>query len=78
MTKKVVAQGPPEHIRKQQQESASVSMDAMTANKSMEPNNEDDLFAVALGPRSPDDTKSPFSFSSAEIGAFAKIKGPER
>jgi len=71
-TKKVVAQAPPEHIRKQQ-ESTSVSMD-LTANKSVEPN-EDDLFAVALSPRSPDDTKSPFSFSSADIGALANVKG---
>ncbi|KAL2439005.1 hypothetical protein ABEF95_015421 [Exophiala dermatitidis] len=39
------------------------------------PDDNDDLFAVALSPRSPDLPKSPFSVSSAEVGAFAKIKG---
>ncbi|KIX07033.1 uncharacterized protein Z518_05010 [Rhinocladiella mackenziei CBS 650.93] len=72
-TKKVVAQAPPEAIRKQQEHSPSTSLDFVTKNSSE--TIEDDLFAVALSPRSPDGPKSPFSISSAEVGAFAKIKG---
>ena len=71
--KKVVAQDPPEHIRKQQQQAPTASMDFRVRR----PNEVkgDDLFAVALNPRSPDGPKSPFSISSAEAGAFTKIKG---
>lgn len=74
--KKIVAQAPPEHIRMQQgQTSVTASLNSITQpQKSNEPG-EDDLFAVALSPRSPDGPKSPFSISSAEAGAFAKIKG---
>lgn len=72
-TKKVVAQDPPEHIRKQQEQAPIASMD-FRAQRSTNPN-EDGLFAVALNPRSPDGPKSPFSISSAEAGAFAKIRG---
>ena len=71
-SKKIIAQGPPEYIRKQQ-ESRSSSLDVFSENPS-EPA-DDDLFAVALSPRSPDGPKSPFSLSSAEVGAFSKIKG---
>lgn len=70
--KKIVAQAPPDHIKKQQ-DSRTSSLDVFSDN----PSNpvDDDLFAVALSPRSPDDPKSPFSLSSAEVGAFSKIKG---
>ena len=72
--KKIVAQAPPEHIRKQQGKShGDTSLNSMT-RRSNEPA-EDDLFAVALSPRSLDGPKSPFSVSSAEAGAFAKTKG---
>lgn len=70
--KKMMAQAPPDHIRKQQ-ESRTSSLDVFSDNPS-EPI-DDDLFAVGLSPRSPDDPKSPFSLSSAEVGAFSKIKG---
>ena len=69
--RKIVPQGPPESIRRQQTSSSIASMDFMTKPD----NNEDDLFAVAMSPRSPDIPKSPFSFSSEDISAFAKIKG---
>ncbi|OAP62435.1 hypothetical protein AYL99_04638 [Fonsecaea erecta] len=75
--KKVVAQAPPDYIRKQQGQSpvtASLSAISQIAKPDEEPA-DDDLFAVALSPRSPDGPKSPFSISSAEVGAFAKIKG---
>lgn len=70
--KKVMAQAPPDHIKKQQ-ESRTSSLDVFSDNPS-EPI-DDDLFAVGLSPRSPDDPKSPFSLSSAEVGAFSRIKG---
>ncbi|KAK5045326.1 hypothetical protein LTR84_009432 [Exophiala bonariae] len=71
--KKIIAQAPPDHIRKQQ-ESRTSSLDVFSDNPS-QPIDDDDLFAVGLSPRSPDDPKSPFSLSSAEVGAFSKIKG---
>ncbi|OCT46742.1 hypothetical protein CLCR_02011 [Cladophialophora carrionii] len=75
--KKIVAQAPPEHIRKQQgiaQAAASLNSMTLPNNQPGEPG-EEDLFAVALSPRSPDGPKSPFSLSSGEVSAFAKIKG---
>ncbi len=73
--KKIVAQAPPEHIRKQQgQARSTASLNSMTRpGQPAEP--EDDLFAMALSPRSPDGPKSPFSLSSGEVSAFAKTKG---
>jgi len=71
--KKIIAQAPPDHIRKQQDSRAS-SLDVFSDNPPSQPV-DDDLFAVALSPRSPDGPKSPFSLSSAEVGAFSKIKG---
>jgi hypothetical protein len=77
--KKIVAQQVPESIRRQQEQGgqaqAGVSMNAVAAGQSQKASQEDDLFAVALSPRSPDGPKSPFSISSAEAGAFARIKG---
>lgn len=74
--KKVVAQAPPDYIRMQQEQTQATSLDFMSPPPKNEPL-EDDLFAVALSPRSPDVPKSPFSISSAEVGAFAKIKGAQ-
>ncbi|EXJ95850.1 hypothetical protein A1O1_00975 [Capronia coronata CBS 617.96] len=71
--KKMVAQDPPEHIKRQHEAPSSQSIDSL-AQKPKEPP-DDDLFAVALSPRSPDGPKSPFSISSAQVGAFSKIKG---
>lgn len=83
--KKVVAQLPPEYIK--QQQSQLTSLDFATSNGTMYEsqrniedatnNDSDDLFAIALSPRSPDDPKSPFSIPPSEIGAFSKIKGTQ-
>ncbi|KIW30567.1 uncharacterized protein PV07_06303 [Cladophialophora immunda] len=74
--KKIVAQAPPDFIRKQQGQSpATASLNSMSQAAKLDDPADDDLFAVALSPRSPDGPKSPFSISSAEVGAFAKIKG---
>jgi hypothetical protein len=69
--RRIVAQTPPISILQQQ---AGVnfapsldfvtSMPQSTTTTSDDP---DDLFAVALSPRSPEIAKSPFSFSSAEV-----------
>jgi hypothetical protein len=68
-------QTPPSHIVAQQTESQGnnsgmASMDAV-AEGAFAPKNvdddDDDLFAVTLSPRSPDMTKSPFSFSTKDI-----------
>lgn len=71
--KRVVVQGPPEHIKRQQGAAPSQSLDSF-AQKPKDPP-DDDLFAVALSPRSPGGPKSPFSISGAEGDAFAMIKG---
>ncbi|EXJ61361.1 uncharacterized protein A1O5_11919 [Cladophialophora psammophila CBS 110553] len=74
--RKVVAQAPPDYIRKQQGQSpATASLNSVGQTPKPDDPADDDLFAVALSPRSPDGPKSPFSISSAEVGAFAKIKG---
>ncbi|KAJ9605046.1 hypothetical protein H2200_010436 [Cladophialophora chaetospira] len=74
--KKIVAQAPPEHIRKQQgQPRGTSSLNSITHTGQPTDPAEDDLFAVALSPRSPDGPKSPFSLSSGEVSAFAKTKG---
>jgi hypothetical protein len=73
-TKRFVAQAPPAHIRRQQQQMAGTSLGSITRNPPTEPKG-DDLFAVALSPRTPGGPKSPFSMSSEEVGAFARLKG---
>jgi len=72
--RRIVAKAPPEYIKQQQTQSPTSSMDFIS-QQSVSDTTDDDLFAVALSPRSPEDPKSPFSISSAEAGAFAKIKG---
>ena len=69
--KRIVSQSPPDSVRRQQGLGAATfsSIATDTANK------DDELFAVAMSPRTPGDPKSPFSFSNAEVGAFSKIKG---
>jgi len=74
--RKIVSQSPPDHLRKQQMQSPPASL--MSQISWQNDKNEDDLFAVAMSPRSPGDPKSPFSLSSAEVGAFSKIKGEQR
>lgn len=82
--KRIVAQSPPDFLRQQQGELPAPSLAFLASNppqdrQSAQPQqsdpSEDDLFAVALSPRSPDGPKSPFSISSADVGAFATIKG---
>jgi hypothetical protein len=71
--RRMVAQSPPAAILQQQaaEESghslnfiSNISNSVSGGSTSDDP---DDLFAVALSPRSPDIAKSPFSFSSAEV-----------
>ncbi|RMZ88330.1 hypothetical protein DV736_g4435, partial [Chaetothyriales sp. CBS 134916] len=71
--RKILAHEPPESIRRQQTASSIASVDFVTQPDS----DSDDLFAVAIGPRSPDIPKSPFSFSSEDVGASSKRKADE-
>lgn len=71
--KRVVAQAPPASILRQQTVNESSPSLNFVSNLPPGPNNAttsddpDDLFAVALSPRSPEIAKSPFSFTSAEV-----------
>jgi hypothetical protein len=76
--RRMVAQAPPSSILQQQSAgSGAPSLDfisnlpsakAATHTATTDSDDpDDDLFAVALSPRSPDIAKSPFSFSSAEV-----------
>ncbi|KPI39628.1 uncharacterized protein AB675_3434 [Cyphellophora attinorum] len=71
--KRVVAHAPPASILRQQSGMEQTSsMDFLTSmptstDSVTTSDDPDDLFAVALSPRSPDLAKSPFSFSSAEV-----------
>ena len=69
--RRIVSQSPPDSIRRQQEIGAATfsSIPILAVNA------DDELFAVAMSPRTPGDPKSPFSFSNAEVGAFSKIKG---
>ncbi len=71
-TSRIKAQFPPDSV-KQQQSKSPASMDHVPQQANREP--ADDLFAKSLSPRSPDDPKSPFSFSSAETIPYAIVKG---
>lgn len=86
--KRIVSHAPPDSIRQAQSQSPAQSLAFMSqaspaSFKTKSPTSQainddpDDLFAVALSPRSPDDPKSPFSIPSSEVGAFAKIKGSQ-
>lgn len=70
-TSKMKAQFPPDHVV-QQQNTSPASMDYVPPRRGKEP--QDELFAKSLSPRSPDDPKSPFSFSSAETMPYSSIK----
>jgi len=76
---RTVAQKPPEHIVARQGDSRGTSrinsLDAVTddqVSKRDDNEMEDDLFAVKLSPRSPDMTKSPFSFTTRETAPWLK------
>ena len=70
-TSRIKAQFPPDSV-KQQQSKLPASMDYVTQQTNRDAG--DDLFAKSLSPRSPDDPKSPFSFSSAETIPYASIE----
>lgn len=79
---RVVAQSPPDHLLARQGDSIGGSrinsLDAVTSGTipSKEENaTEDDLFAVRMSPRSPEMTKSPFSFTSKDTAPW--LKGSE-
>ena len=81
---RAVAQSPPNHIIAQQNDalySSISSMDAIAAGESLSKDvveTEDELFAVKMSPRSPEMTKSPFSFSTNDTVPWAKgVQGNE-
>lgn len=74
--RRAVVQTPPSHIVAQQagsqgNNSGMASLDAVAdgafTQKNAADDEDDDLFAVTLSPRSPDMTKSPFSFSIKDV-----------
>ncbi|KAH8662915.1 hypothetical protein BGZ60DRAFT_432945 [Tricladium varicosporioides] len=76
---RIVAQNPPDHLLAIQGDSRGGSrinsLDAITSGHvpSKDDNgNEDDLFAVRMSPRSPEMTKSPFSFTSKDTAPWLK------
>ena len=71
--KTMTAANPPEHIRQQQQENSSSPFGYMPRQTKNEAEDES-LFAIALSPRTPDVSKSPFSFQSEDIAPYAKLK----
>ncbi|CAG8958671.1 hypothetical protein HYFRA_00011513 [Hymenoscyphus fraxineus] len=76
---RIVAQSPPDHLLARQADSLSGSrinsLDAITTGTvPVKEDNatEDDLFAVKMSPRSPEMTKSPFSFTSKDTAPWLK------
>jgi hypothetical protein len=68
VSKRIVAQAPPQSVLQQQAAEESNSLNFVTGiSRTQTSDDPDDLFAVALSPRSPDIAKSPFSFSTAEV-----------
>jgi hypothetical protein len=71
-TSRMVAQFPPDHIKLQQNQLPTPSLDGVSQSNDKDAG--DELFAKSLSPRSPDDPKSPFSFSSAEAMPLSNRK----
>jgi hypothetical protein len=69
---RMTAQFPPDHIKHQQSKLPTTSLDY--ASRTNDKDAADELFAKSLSPRSPDDPKSPFSFSSTERMPFSNRK----
>lgn len=71
--RRIAAQRPPDA---QQQSAGMASLNAFASgdNRSFsnEPDGEDDLFALPMSPRSPETTKSPFSFGSQDTMRYMK------
>jgi len=77
--RRAVAQNPPDRLTARQidsrQSSRINSLDAITsgqAPKKDDVETEDGLFAVKLSPRSPEMTKSPFSFAAKDTAPWLK------
>ncbi|ORX96078.1 hypothetical protein BCR34DRAFT_578888 [Clohesyomyces aquaticus] len=82
-TRKLAAHSPPPSVVAQQQEQARqpgmASLDALTAPSFQsrgsalpDDDNDDGLFALPISPRSPEMTKSPFSFGGNETAKYLK------
>lgn len=76
---RAVAQHPPDHLIAKQNDSQAGSrinsLDAVASGETIkrdEPETEDALFAVKLSPRSPEMTKSPFSFTAKDTAPWLK------
>ncbi|KAI5358901.1 hypothetical protein Slin14017_G111840 [Septoria linicola] len=78
--RKVVAQRPPESFAGQQWQqpggmgslNAFASGDVGMSQNAPDDNDEDDLFALPMSPRSPEMTKSPFSFAAQDTMKYLK------
>ena len=68
-TSRMMAQFPPDHIKLKQNKSPTTSLNYVSPSKTKD--HGDELFAKSLSPRSPDDPKSPFSFSPTETMPYA-------
>ena len=75
---RAVAQNPPDHLLARQVDSRGAgrisSLDAVTSGDtpSKDDETEEGLFAVRMSPRSPEMTKSPFSFTSKDTAPWLK------
>lgn len=68
-TSKMTVQFPPDYVKLQQSKLPTSSLDSISQSQSKDA--ADELFAKSLSPRSPDDPKSPFSFSNMEAIPFS-------
>jgi hypothetical protein len=71
-TSRITAQFPPDHVKLQQNKLPTMSLEYLSQSTSQDAG--DELFAKSLSPRSPDDPKSPFSFSSTETMPYSNKK----
>ena len=75
--RRMTGQGPPASILAQQQQTRMASLNAFAdgatlSEKAREDENEDDLFALPISPRSPDMAKSPFSFAASDTIKYVR------
>jgi hypothetical protein len=72
-TKKIISsQPPPDHVRRQQNTTSMPSINFISNVPEIDEG--DELFAKALSPRTPDVSRSPFSFSSHETMPYLRGK----
>ena len=71
-TSRMMPQFPPDHIKLQQSKYPATSLNYASPSKARDQG--DELFAKSLSPRSPDDPKSPFSFSPTETTPHSSKK----